>query len=71
MPSMTNKADNSKNQALDTQLSLVEQKRLSELDDIIVRGLQTFFEVGSALAEIRDSRLHRQTHQTFEDYCQN
>lgn len=37
---------------------------------IIERGLQTFVEVGQALIEIRDRRLYKLSHQTFEDYCQ-
>lgn len=30
----------------------------------------TFYEVGDALQAIRDQRLYRATHGTFEDYCQ-
>lgn len=33
------------------------------------RGLSNFIEVGEALAEIRDARLYRVEHGTFEDYC--
>lgn len=43
--------------------------RLSECETIIERGLSTFVEVGNALLEIRDSRLYRESHATFEDYC--
>lgn len=43
--------------------------RLVELEQTIERGLTTFVEVGLALLEIRDSRLYRQTHGTFEEYC--
>jgi hypothetical protein len=32
--------------------------------------MATFLEVGTALAVIRDSKLYRQTHKTFESYCQ-
>ena len=46
-----------------------EQQRLVELEAIIARGLDTFVEVGAALMEIRDSRLYRNTHGTFEDYA--
>jgi hypothetical protein len=42
--------------------------RLHELETIIERGLQTFAEVGAALLEIRDERLYRTTHRTFEAY---
>lgn len=46
-----------------------EAKRLIELERVIERGQQTFIEVGNALAEIRDSRIYRNSHKTFEDYC--
>jgi hypothetical protein len=46
-----------------------EAQRLAELEVVIERGLQTFVEVGNALAEVRDKRLYRQTHRTFELYC--
>lgn len=32
-------------------------------------GLETFYEVGKALLEIRDQRLYRAAHGTFEEYC--
>lgn len=43
--------------------------RLANYEETIEQGLQTFYEVGSALAAIRGDRLYRQTHDTFEDYC--
>ncbi|HET7037948.1 MAG TPA: hypothetical protein VFI42_19905, partial [Thermomicrobiaceae bacterium] len=43
--------------------------RLAELEAVIERGVPTFMEVGQALAEIRDARLYRETHTTFEAYC--
>lgn len=51
-------------------LSTTESDRLAELETVIERGLQTFIEVGSALMEIRSSRLYRQMYATFEEYCQ-
>ena len=42
------------------ELSAVETGRLAALEQTIERGLQTFVEVGTALLEIRDSRLYRQ-----------
>lgn len=48
---------------------LPDRRRLTELEGVIERGRQTFVEVGEALAEIRDQRLYRDTHGTFEDYC--
>ncbi|MBA3584783.1 MAG: hypothetical protein H0W36_09720 [Gemmatimonadetes bacterium] len=50
-------------------LSHGEQARLSELERIIERGLQTFVEVAAALLEIRDARLYRASHATFEAYA--
>ena len=46
-----------------------EAERLAALEATIAQGLQTFVDVGNALLEIRDSRLYRTTHGTFEDYC--
>lgn len=43
--------------------------RLAELEAVIAGGLQTFVDVGLALLEIRDSRLYRESHGTFDDYC--
>jgi hypothetical protein len=50
-------------------LTPVETDRLYELERVVARGLQTFVEVGQALAAIRDQRLYRAGHATFEDYC--
>ncbi len=47
----------------------VDSLRLFELETIIKEGLKTFVEVGNALMEIRDSKMYRETHGTFEDYC--
>lgn len=43
--------------------------RLGSCEAVIELGMQTFMEVGKALAEIRDSRLYRVQFATFEDYC--
>lgn len=50
-------------------LTTDEKGRLDELCGVIDRGIKTFFEVGMALWEIRDNRLYRETHPTFEDFC--
>lgn len=42
---------------------------LPELEQVIERGQKTFIEVGRALMEIRDRRMYRETHATFEAYC--
>lgn len=46
-----------------------EAARLYRLEQTIERGRQTFVEVGNALVEIRNGRLYRESHGTFEDYC--
>jgi hypothetical protein len=46
-----------------------DSARLTGLEAVIDSGLRTFVDVGAALLEIRESRLYRQTHGTFEDYC--
>ncbi len=55
---------------METALTVTEQTRLTELETVIERGLTTFVDVGLALLEIRDSRLYRLSHSTFEGYCQ-
>jgi hypothetical protein len=51
-------------------LSVTETAKLENLEEVIDGGLKSFIEVGRALMEIRDGRLHRATHTTFADYCQ-
>lgn len=45
----------------------VEQSRLRVKENVIERGAQ---QIGAALRDIRDERLYRETHSTFEAYCQ-
>ena len=52
-------------------LTVTENQRFKQLEDIVSKNLRTFYEVGTALQEIRDSRLYRNTHETFEDYCRD
>jgi hypothetical protein len=42
---------------------------LQQLESVIERGLQGFYEAGKALTAIRDGKLYKQAHGTFEDYC--
>jgi preprotein translocase subunit SecD len=51
-------------------LSPTEVAKLENFELVIESGLKSFIEVGRALLEIRDGRLYRLTHDTFEDYCQ-
>ena len=49
-----------------TPITLDESRRLVELEKTIEHGLKTFLEVGAALAEIRDKKLYRVEHSTFD-----
>lgn len=51
-------------------LTEAERDQLAAYEQVIDRGLKTFFEVGLALADIQARRLYRQTHEKFADYCQ-
>lgn len=57
-----------------TPLTVIEKKNLAELErkleDLKKVAEKTFYEMGCALAEIRDNRYYRETHDTFEHYCQ-
>ncbi|HXT99503.1 MAG TPA: hypothetical protein VN903_00835 [Polyangia bacterium] len=55
----------------DTEISIAPEtgRSLVELESVIERGIQTFVEVGSALLEVRDRRLYRETHLTWDAYC--
>lgn len=55
--------------ATTTTLTIDQQERLETLEAVIAKGLETFVEVGSALLEIRDQKLYRRWHRTFEEYC--
>jgi hypothetical protein len=50
-------------------LKPAEADRLAQLEATIRTGIQTFVEVGLALTEIRNAKLYRATHSTFESYC--
>jgi len=46
-----------------------KSQRLAQLEQIIAVGRQTFFDVGNALLEIRDSELYKPGYRSFEEYC--
>lgn len=48
-----------------------ERDALITYETTIERGRATFIEVGRALMAIRDGRLHRLTHKTFNDYVKD
>jgi len=50
-------------------LTAVELSTLDKHEAVINRGLKTFADVGNALLAIRDGRLYREQHATFEAYC--
>jgi len=52
-----------------SESSAVPARTLDACERVIEHGIETFIEVGQALLEIRDQRLYRETHATFEEYC--
>ena len=54
-----------------SMMSAAEMDRLKELENTIKDNLAAFFKVGLALCEIRDSKLYRRSHPTFEKYCRD
>jgi hypothetical protein len=54
-----------------TGLTTTEAARLDELEAVVERGQRTFIEVGEALRQIRDERLYRASHGTFELYIKD
>lgn len=50
-------------------LSAQEERRLEQLEGLVVENFKTFIQVGHALAEIRDRKLYRKKAMTFEKYC--
>ena len=51
-------------------ITAVHQRELSGYEKKIERGIATFVEVGSALKAIRDKKLYKLTHKSFESYVQ-
>ena len=52
-------------------LMVIETQRLEACEQTIRMGMSTFVEVGQALAMIRDQKLYRDTHKTFQAYCKD
>lgn len=52
-------------------LTPAEAKALLQCEQVIRKGLETFVEVGNALAQICERDLFRSTHNTFEAYCRD
>lgn len=53
-----------------SSLSVEEKAELKRCEGTIKRGLATFYEVGMALSIIREKKLWRAWHRTFNQYCQ-
>jgi hypothetical protein len=47
-------------------LLIEEQQELAHCEAVIERGLETFFEVGQAMATIREKRLSKADYKIFE-----
>lgn len=47
-----------------------ESIQLQYHEQVIEKGLETFYEVGQSLMFIRENRLYRKDFKTFEEYCQ-
>ena len=56
---------------MEIELTIQEAERLKKLEHVIKDGLYTYFEVGAALMLIRDLKLYRVNHSTFESYCRD
>lgn len=54
---------------VDAPLSPAERSELSKWEDVIENGWDTFVNLGIGFARIRDAKLYRETHPTFERYC--
>lgn len=50
-------------------LSPIESARLVDLERLVERFRSSFIEAGEALREIRDGRLYRTSHGTFDEYA--
>ena len=53
----------------DAPMSNNDIQKLAMLEATIKGGLRIFWQVGEALAEIREKRFYRQHYSTFEEYC--
>jgi hypothetical protein len=48
---------------------IVEPRSLAECEEVIERGLISFFEAGKALWDIREFKLYQPVFATFKEYC--
>jgi len=53
-----------------TEIASTDTRTLADCEAVIERGLTTFFDVGSALFDIREGKLYKdEGYTTFERYC--
>lgn len=52
-----------------SSLTIVERTRLTDCMMTVSNGMKTFVEVGTALGIMREERLYRETHASFEAFC--
>lgn len=57
--------------ALAPTLNSLERSKLRTCEAVIQRHVAAFVEMGNALATIRDERLYRETHKSFEAYLRD
>jgi hypothetical protein len=55
---------------MENQLSIQENTRLRHCEAVIEKSMNSFYEMGIALREIRDSKLYKESNGTFEDYLE-
>lgn len=72
---MNNKQNNRKHLPTDVSVEVVTQEltTVEERDRLYLERKieRAFYEAGKALQELRDKRLYRSTHNTFEEYCRD
>jgi len=56
---------------IQNNLTTKETAELERLETVIADNLMALYEVGKALLYIRDRKLYRESHRTFEDYCRD
>jgi hypothetical protein len=68
MPPRAQRAEAAEIQIVIDTLTAEESHRLAHLEGVIDRFRQSYYDTGDALKEIRDARLYRMTHISFESY---
>jgi len=61
----------SKSNDMSNVLNAEERRSLKSLEKVIESGVESFVATGSALKQIRDERLYRESYKTFESYVKD